>query len=152
MTGAAQDIAIVWDSEGLSADWQRLPEGDLVMGPPLPTLVFVSLFTDARAGDDDRLPPGETDRRGWWGEQLDDRPLGSRLWLLRRARRLPETLRLAQDYCREALAWMIADGLAARITVTASWQGRDRIRASILLHRADGTARSVTADWAWQGI
>lgn len=147
----SQEIALAWDREGLTADWQRLPKGDLVTGPPLVTLVFVSLFTGRRASDDDALPPGETDRRGWWGELLDDQPVGSRLWLLRRAKRLPETLRLAQDYCREALAWMIEAGLAARITVTASWHGRSQIRASILLHRADGTARSVTADWAWQG-
>lgn len=146
------DLALIWDEAGFTADWSLLPEGDLRTGPPLVTGVFVSLFTDRRAAADDRLPPGATDRRGWWGELLDDKPVGSRLWLLRRAKRLPETLRLAQDYIREALAWMIEDGLATRIDVAAAWEGPSRIRARITLHRAEGAPSTVTADWAWQGI
>ncbi|EHM03450.1 phage protein GP46 [Acetobacteraceae bacterium AT-5844] len=145
------DIAIVWNSDLTGADWTLLPGGDLEQAPPLVTAVHVSLFTDARASDDDRLAPGETDRRGWWGDLLDDQPIGSRLWLLRRAKHLPETLRLAQDYIREALAWLIQDGIAASLDVTAVWQGPTRIAATITIHRATGGRETVTASWAWQG-
>lgn len=146
------DVALVWDAELVSADWSIQGEGDVLLAPPLETAVFVSLFTDRRAGRDDLLPPGETDPRGWWAEMLDDKPIGSRLWLLRRAKRLPETLRLAQDYIRESLAWMIEEGLAVRIEVAADWAARSRIAAVITIHRADGTQSAVTASWAWQGI
>jgi phage gp46-like protein len=145
------DIAIRWSADGFSADWTLLPGGELEQAPPLVTAVYVSLFTDRRAGPDDKLPPGETDRRGWWGDLLDDQPIGSRLWLLRRAKHLPETLRLAQDYMREALAWLIADGIAARIAVTAAWQSPSRIAGTVTIHRLDGTQETVTAAWAWQG-
>jgi phage gp46-like protein len=145
------DIAIVWNGDRNGADWTLLPGGDLATAPPLVTAVYVSLFTDRRAGPDDVLPPGQTDRRGWWGDLLDDQPIGSRLWLLRRAKHLPETLRLAQDYIREALAWLIADALVARIDITALWDGPSRIAATIVLHQVDGRQETVTAAWAWQG-
>lgn len=47
--------------------------------------------------------------------------IGSRLWLLKREKQLPETLRRAEDYAREALAWLVTDGLAASVTVAAEW-------------------------------
>jgi phage gp46-like protein len=144
------DIAISWSQDG-SADWTLLAGGHLAEAPPLATAVYVSLFTDRRAGDDDKLAPGETDRRGWWGDLLDDQPIGSRLWLLRRAKHLPETLRLAQDYMREALAWLISDGIAARVEVAAAWQTTSRIAATITIQRLDGATETVRAAWAWQG-
>lgn len=147
----SQDVAIIWDSEAIAADWGLAGEGQLLLAPALQTAVMVSLFTDRRATDDDVLPPGETDRRGWWGEQLDGQPIGSRLWLLRRAKRMPETLRLARDYIREALAWLIDDALASRIDVETEWGAAGRLVARITIHRASG-AVSLTAEWAWQGI
>lgn len=151
-TAAPGDVALVWDAEGLQADWSVGAAGEVALAPPIETAVLVSLFTDARANDDDVLPPGQTDRRGWWGNLLDSQPIGSRLWLLRRAKREPETLRLARDYIREALAWLIEGGLVSRIDVATEWQTTTRIAATIVLHRADGARSTVTAAWAWQGI
>jgi phage gp46-like protein len=145
------DIGFVWNSDLSGADWTLLPGGGLETAPPLVTAVYVSLFTDARARDDDTLPSGQADRRGWWGDLLDDQPIGSRLWLLRRAKHERETLRLAQDYIREALRWLETDGIAARIEIAAAWQGAARIATTIVIHRAQGGQDTVTASWAWQG-
>ncbi len=145
------DIAVVWNDDRTAADWNLLGAGMLETAPPIHTAVYVSLFTDRRAGTDDQLVPGDTDRRGWWGEQLDGQPIGSRLWLLRRAKRLSGTLKLARDYIVEALEWMIEDSLVARVDVTTEWLGAFRINAAIILHRNDGTTETVTASWAWQG-
>ena len=83
----------------------------------LETAVILSLFTDARARDDDTLPAGQTDRRGWWADAFPavagDR-FGSRLWLLRRSKQLQESLIVAREYAEEALAWLVeARGAAA---------------------------------------
>ena len=48
---------------------------------------------------------------------------GSRLHLLKRAKLSAATARLAEDYCREALQWMLDSGKATAISVTAE---RDR--------------------------
>lgn len=71
---------------------------------------------------DDQPPSGdERDRRGWWADQFSgvegDR-IGSRLWLLDRSTRTNETALRAEEYVREALAWMLEDRVVASIDVT----------------------------------
>lgn len=44
---------------------------------------------------------------------------GSRLYLLQRAKLTPATIQLAEDYCKEALQWMLDSGKARAISVTA---------------------------------
>jgi phage gp46-like protein len=105
-----------------SMDWQ-LAGGSLAADDGLESAVIISLFTDRRAHDDDSLPDDSGDRRGWWGDSYNpdskDR-IGSRLWLLSREKQLPAVLARAQDYAEEALAWLVADGVAGRVTVNAS--------------------------------
>jgi phage gp46-like protein len=115
-------LALDWNPATLSGDLAREAGGRLADDPTLRTSVILSLFLDRRARSDDAAPDG--DRRGWLGDALSpvtgDR-IGSRLWLLRREKQLPETLRRAEDYAREALVWLIEDGLASGITVAAEW-------------------------------
>jgi phage gp46-like protein len=80
---------------------------------------LISLMTDRRARGDDPIPDG-TDPRGWWADAMDGQQIGSRLWLLERARNLPEVLRLAEDYIKEALQWLVDDGVAGSITASCS--------------------------------
>ena len=144
------DIAIVWDEARTTGDWQLTGDGGLLTAPALETAVMVSLFTDARALPEDRLPPGE-DPRGWWGNALGGDPIGSRLWTLRRAKREPETLRRAEDMVREALAWLVADGVASRVEVACEWRTATRMGATIDIHQPTGTA-ALRAEWAWAGL
>lgn len=94
---------------------------DLASDEGLETAILLSLELDRRAEDSDKLPGGDdADRRGWWGDQFlpvkGDR-YGSRLWLLARAKKVPETARDAETYVREATAWMIEDKVLERIDV-----------------------------------
>lgn len=96
---------------------------DLKIDAGLQTAVLISLFTDARA-DVDEAPAEDSSRRGWWGDvfpSVDGDQTGSKLWLLKREKRTVETLNRAEDYCLEALQWMLDDGVAASIEVTPSW-------------------------------
>jgi phage gp46-like protein len=123
-------MAIEWNLQAAEGDLARRATGALAEDEGLGTAVLLSLFLDRRAAEDDDLPDAAAldARRGWigdalampGGEDLSDR-IGSRLWLLCRAKQLPETLRLAEDYATEALAWLVADGLAADVTVAAEW-------------------------------
>ncbi len=95
----------------------------------LETAVILSLFTDRRAEDDDALPSVD-DRRGWWADAFPSVPgdlVGSRLWLLHREKQTPQTLTRAREYAEEALAWLVDDGLAARVDVSA-----EVVRAGVL--------------------
>ncbi len=65
----------------------------------------------------------------------DDRPvpLGSRLWLLAREKQLPAVMRKAEAYARQALQWLIDDGIAASVSVTASSPQRGWLWLDILV-------------------
>ena len=119
-------LALVLDPATLACDL-ALGAGGLEGDDGLTTAVLVSLFTDARAGADDRLPdPATANPRGWWGDALawiDSDRIGSRLWLLSREKQVRETLRRAEEYAREALAWMLTDGAARTVAVSARWVG-----------------------------
>jgi phage gp46-like protein len=116
------EVAIKVVRDGQAFDI-ALGEFDLMQDDGLYTDVILSLFTDARANDDDPLPDNRSsDRRGYWGDQFSpvqgDRH-GSRLWLLSRSKQLPEVVEKVRRYAYEALAWMVADGLAKSVEVSA---------------------------------
>lgn len=139
-------LSVAWDAATSSGDWQVTP-GGLATGGPLAAAVYVSLFTDRRADADDKLPAG-ADPRGWWGDGYSAGRWGSRLWLLRRAYRTQETLRRAKDYIAEALAWMVEDGVAARVDVATEWQG-SRLAAQVDIYQRDGTAVALRFGSLW---
>ena len=110
------DIALHWDIPTSRGDI-AFSYGDVVTGNDLATSVLASLFSDRLAGTDDALPDNSGDRRGWWGDTADAPvPLiGSRLWLLDRAKQTQAVLQAAQDYERESLQWLIDQGIAAKV-------------------------------------
>ncbi|WP_077072270.1 phage GP46 family protein [Mailhella massiliensis] len=115
------DILITQNEQGLF----DLPvkKGDLVGDGSLGTEIMVSLFTDIRA-EKDELPPEYGDLRGWWADALfslqgEGQGTGSKLWLLRRQKQLEAVLVRAETYARDALRWLVNEGLATAVEVTA---------------------------------
>ena len=102
-------------------DW-AIKDHDLAPDDGLETAIILSLFTDRRAREDDPLPDGSDDRRGWWADAWAGQdPIGSRLWLLEREKDTREVVNRARDYAEEALQWLVEDGIAERIEVMAGW-------------------------------
>lgn len=145
------DLALVYDPAARRGDLALGADGDLVLDDTPATPMQVSLGSDRRARPDDPLPvpAGAIDapssffvRRGWAGDALDAerRPIGSRLWLLERAKQSEIVRRLAEEWAREALAWAEAEtGSAAE--VAALW-----LRAGVLAltARVDGRAIAMS--------
>lgn len=115
------DLALAFEVVESSADLARTADlTDLLADEGLETAVLLSLFLDRRANADDEIPDGTTDRRGWWADEHAPIPgdlIGSRRWLLDRSKRSAETAKRLQDYDTEALAWLVDDGVAERVTV-----------------------------------
>ena len=114
--------------------------------------VWISLFSDARvdpvADGAAVLPDSAGDipyRGGWWADDT----FGSKLWLLRRRSASQETINLARDYAREALVWLVTDGVAARVDVTTERFGQDGIAMSVLVSKADGTVEALRFPDLW---
>jgi len=152
IVGRQSDIATIWDVANGRGDW-AMDEADLAAGNDLPTALLISLFTDRSALPDDVIPDGTNDRRGWLGDLDEDYPIGSRLWLLDRAKQTDETLARAKEYMAEALQWMIDDGVAGSIDIYAEWTRPGMLGARITVYQpAKGAQSTLKFDWAWQGI
>ena len=112
--------------DGQTSSLGLLQDIDNDKSDPLVRAVIISLFTWRRAHDDDVLPNAGMSRMGWWGDSFppvaNDR-IGSRLWLLARSKLTDSTAQQAQDYAEEALQWLIDDGVAARVDVSATRMG-----------------------------
>lgn len=119
----------------------------------LETAVILSLFTDARALDDDVLPLGQTDRRGWWGDAwpaVESDRFGSRLWLLQASKQLQQSLNLAREYAEEALAWLIEDGVASRVEVETVIPRDEIMGMNVRIARPDGSTTPIRFDILWR--
>jgi phage gp46-like protein len=147
------DITTVWlaDIDRLHADWAIDPP-DLEADADLRTAVIISLFTDRLAAVDDEPPdPSDPDRRGWWGDTGTDPPdnIGSKLWLYTRTV-WTDAVRLAiEDAGRAALQWMLDDGAADEVIVSAVRSEIGRIDLSVAIQRDGNRVFAGTYGWAW---
>lgn len=118
---------------------------------PLVRAVLISLFTWRRANDDDDVPG--PDRQGWWADAYapvqGDR-IGSRLWLLGRSTLSNRTPAQAEVYVREALQWLVDDGVGQAIEVTARRVGVDRLDLSMTITRGEGEPLALRFDNVWE--
>ena len=145
-----RDIALIWDPANGRADF-AIENGDLKMDEGLRTSLIVSLFCDRLADVSDKIPDGSGDRRGWWGDTppaIDSNGIdltGSKLWLLP-ALQADTTLRFAESYVRQAVQWMIDDGIADSVVPVATFPARGRIQISTTIRQG---AASTVYDLAW---
>lgn len=146
------DALIAFDGDLMAGDL-AVENGGLATDGGLATAVVVSLFSNRWARDDDTLPDGaEGDRRGWWGDlapPVEGDQIGSRLWLLSREKQLPSVVARAQEYAEEALAWMIEDGIAARVEVSAEITRPGILGLLIVIHRPSGGREEHRYSYIW---
>lgn len=150
--------------EAVTIDWAMTPAGQLDDTMQLQTAALIALGTDRRAGADDTLPDRmDDDRRGWWGDLnatdiWNGWPIGSRLWLLARAKitdaaaREGATVERVRIYVREAMQPFLDYGLATRMDVTAERAGLSTIRANVTLYRGPRDAIRLSFQDLWAGI
>jgi phage gp46-like protein len=148
------DLALTWTVATGDADLSIIDD-DLASDRGLETAVLLSLFTDRRSEDDDKPPSGDpNDRRGWWADQfavVEGDRIGSRLWLLDRSVINGETARRAEEYVREALAWMIEDRVVSSIGVEIETTKKD-LFIDVTLARPGKDAVTFRFDHVWDAI
>jgi phage gp46-like protein len=145
------DTLTAWVPALGRGDW-LLNGAQLAAGSELQTAVLISIFSDREANPDDRIPDGSGDPRGWVGDLGQDYKIGSRLWLLNRAKQTGETLARAQDYIAEALQWLIDDGVVAKFDILVEWTRRSQLGAQVVAYKGDGTTEALNFLSVWKGI
>lgn len=111
---------------------------DLALDQGLFTPALVSILSDARAPAEAVGQGLNADVRGYWADSIRDR-FGSRLWLLEREKRTPETLERARELARDALQWMVDDGIAERFEIVAAYDVHGRLTLEVGIFRGAAT-------------
>lgn len=138
------DITTIWS--GTHGDW-AVSGTQLLSGNDLQTSVLISLFSDRVALPSD-IPAG-TDPRGWWADD-PAYPIGSRLWLIYRAKQTQETLLRARDYAAESLQWLIDDGVVDHFDIATEWTKPGMLGISVTAYRPLGSStQPLTMRFAW---
>lgn len=119
----------------LTVNGKRVSAGSQL--DPLTRAVVISLFTHRRADPDDNADVP----MGWWGDTwpvaVNDR-YGSKLWLLQRSKLTNALVNTVRNYLREALQWMLDDGVVSRIDIDIQRTGINELGNKIVLWRRDG--------------
>jgi phage gp46-like protein len=160
----------IWSSGQAAADWkladrdEALNVGGLRAKDALHTAIVLSLFTDRRVETDHPLYwLADGDPAGWWGDSIDldasahEGPLGSLLWLLRRA---PMTIGgqsvsdWARHFAEEALSHLIEQGACVRIEVRAeAIEANSRLNLTVqLFGRDSANIYDRKFDFVWQQV
>jgi phage gp46-like protein len=137
----------IFPKYSVTLDWLLLPNGTLDDTQALATAVCVALGTNALAGPQDELPdPDSNERCGWWGD-LDAEliwngwPIGSKLWLLRRAKinsasaRDGSTLMMVENYIRDAIQPFVDRKICSSFAIWTTRVDTQRIDALLRLYR-----------------
>jgi phage gp46-like protein len=150
------DIGLFWNAALYVGDF-RVTANDLERDEGLETALLQSLFLDREAADGDKIPDGTDDKRGWWGDGAPvvagDR-IGSRLWLLDRAKNTKNVLPDSERYASEATQWLLDDKAASAINVSASFlDDRRGYALDVEVIRPQGVKRFRFARaWAAEGL
>lgn len=146
------NLDIVWSDGANRGDWQVVAPGRLSTGNLLVTAVIISLFTDRRSN-----PVNYPDHWGWWMDTFDGVLIGSRLHELRRRKIADRNALIAEatDMIREALQWLIDQGIAASVgvLVTSPPAGAGqpgsllRFHVTVVQPSGSGPATIVRALW-----
>jgi phage gp46-like protein len=142
-------------------DWQLLPDGTLDDRQAIATAVVVALGTNALAGVDDILPdPDSTNREGWWGDMdagiiWNGWPIGSKLWLLRRAKITPpdafegSTMVRVQQYIYDCIQPFVDRKIATSFQAWVTHVDKQRIDALIRIYRGPLQAIDLMYQILW---
>jgi phage gp46-like protein len=130
-----QDLRLVQNESGTYD--LNIKDGDFEHVNSLDTALEISLLTNSRANS---IKTPEL-RNGWLGDtvsRVENRSIGSLLWLVNQERLSQEALNKAVDYTRKALAWIIEDNLAANISVSGEIIPKRGIKIKVVITTIDG--------------
>lgn len=142
----------IWDEAKGFADWAiagpNAPQnaGGLQAANALQTAATLCLFTDAQLPKTHPLAYLVTDGdfRGYWGDGIDVRtdlgegPLGSYLWVLKRAPLTPQIANYANQFAADALACLKSQGAVSKIVTAASIVGRNALELDVKMYGING--------------
>ena len=93
-----------------------LDDRDVERDAGFETSVLITLLTNKRADNNDKLPDDYGEQGGWWGDVVPTvvgDQIGWKGWLLRREKTLASVISRCKEYLIDGFQWMIDDSIIA---------------------------------------
>lgn len=132
----------------------NLTETGVELDEGLETAVIISLFTDQRVSDEE-LPLGETNKRGWPGDmyaEIDGDQIGSKIWIFENEKQTEQNLLDLKDTSKNALNWMIEDGIAKSTSVQVTYPRPGFTLIEVSITKPDGSIYAFKQLWDGQRL
>lgn len=113
------DIRLTYDVYEQYVDF-ILADRDVERDAGLETAMMITLLTDKQADIEDELPDESGYRGGWFGDAIPvvaDYKIGTKLWLLQRAKTISEIPARAKEYLKDGFQWMVDDGIVQAVNI-----------------------------------
>lgn len=117
----------------------------------LETPCLISLHSNRRVEVED-LPEDITTQEGWWGDEFseaDNDLIGSALWTLARRKVVAETAVRMEEVIEEAFQWLLDDGIADTVAVTAARSADSAIEGQAEITKPGGD--NIPFKFIWDG-
>lgn len=150
---AGYDIGLQWNPRSQGIGIRPDATGDIDGSRDIVTLILLQLCTCRRAEYGDRLPDGQTDRRGWVSDHAAPEGItrwGARFWLLGDALANGKTAAEMRSMALEALNPLINPlGLARRVEVDSRRSDVNRIDLVCSIYRQASGLPRRSFDLPW---
>ncbi|WP_397599218.1 phage GP46 family protein [Silvanigrella sp.] len=107
-----------------------------IIGDSLESKIGMLLFTDTRC-ENYELPEYEQSKKGFWADAFDKTNLGSKLWLLKRAKKTNNILNDINAYCIQALQPLVNEKIVSKIEIDSHFE-KKAIVISITVYSNQG--------------
>lgn len=145
------DIKLFRNEENGVYDLRINENGELVTDGGLETSVLISLLTNRRASDTEL--PDSFNRYGWWADTYRNvnKLIGSKLYQLKQAKNISETLENVRGSIEDSLNWMIGQGISQRNIVAVIRTGIYSADIVISIYRPSGVSE-FNFQFAWDDV
>lgn len=144
----AKDIEVRPDQEGRFK--LRIENGDFASDQGFETSLWVSLFSDARATESQISNPQQ--RRGWMGNlasPVENRELGSLLFLAEQSRLNQNALNQNIDFAQKSLQPLVEDNQAKSVNVSGQIVPKQGIELKILIETDSNVLKFTLPLWKY---
>ena len=141
-------ISVTWNNQESRCEIER-SGGPIVLTDSLHPVVLLMLASD-REHVPDRCRMDDAERRGWWGDCLNDDPAdrtGSMLWKRRGLKDSPATRKLLADDIKQALSPLKSAGIAKQIDVTVERYEPPSGIIAALIEITSSSGKRWTINW-----
>lgn len=86
---------------------------------------------------------------GWWGDALNELPMGSDFYKLFSEKSFLHTAKEAKKIAEKALQWLVTDGVAKAVSVEAE-TSKSGVNLSVQVQKPDGTDDTFVYQVNWE--